>query len=119
MERLSDAAIEILNDLHTEKLEYNSEYLPLIDAMNKLAEYEDADEDRRLVVLPCKFGTHVWRVFANEIREFMVTSVNSQHGIKDRTLVECFPFLRFIWEDDVGRSIFLSTEDAEKALEAE
>lgn len=40
MERLSDRAIEILNDLHTERLEYNSEYLPLIEAAHKLAEYE-------------------------------------------------------------------------------
>lgn len=40
MDRLSDRAIEILNNLHTERLEYNSEYLPLIEAAHKLAEYE-------------------------------------------------------------------------------
>lgn len=40
MERLSDLAIEILNELHTERLAYNSEYLPLIEAAHKLAEYE-------------------------------------------------------------------------------
>ena len=42
MERLSDAAIEIINDLHTERLEYASEYIPLIDAANRLAAYEDS-----------------------------------------------------------------------------
>ena len=41
MERLSDTAIEIINDLHTERLEYASEYIPLIDAANRLADYED------------------------------------------------------------------------------
>ena len=41
MERLSDTAIEIINDLHTERLEYASEYIPLIDAANCLAAYED------------------------------------------------------------------------------
>ena len=41
MERLSDKAIEIINALQTEKLHYESEYLPLIDAANKLAAYED------------------------------------------------------------------------------
>ena len=40
MERLSDTAIEIINDLHTERLEYASEYIPLIDAANRLAAYE-------------------------------------------------------------------------------
>lgn len=41
MNRLSDAAIEIVNELHTERLDYNSEYIPLIDALNRLAAYED------------------------------------------------------------------------------
>lgn len=41
MERLSDNAVDILNDLHTERLEYASEYIPLIDAANRLAAYED------------------------------------------------------------------------------
>ena len=41
MERLSDRALEILNDLHRERLAYNSEYLPLVEALNRLSEYED------------------------------------------------------------------------------
>ena len=41
MERLSDTAIEIINELHTERLDYSSEYIPLIDAANRLADYED------------------------------------------------------------------------------
>ena len=41
MERLSDTAIEIINELHTERLDYSSEYIPLIDAANLLAAYED------------------------------------------------------------------------------
>lgn len=64
MERLSDKAIEIINDLHTERLDYTSEYLPLIEAAQKLSAYEDtipleraqelvkAEKDGRLVVLP-------------------------------------------------------------------
>lgn len=84
MERLSDAAIEIINMLHRERIDYNSEYLPLIDAVNRLSAYEgtgltpeeiekaryamksalglacalqsyrDAEREGRLVVLPCK-----------------------------------------------------------------
>ena len=41
MERLNDTAIEIINELHTERLDYYSEYIPLIDAANRLAAYED------------------------------------------------------------------------------
>ena len=50
MERLSDRAIEIINELHTERLDHNSEYLPLIDAAQKLNDIEtvmgDYDLDR-------------------------------------------------------------------------
>lgn len=41
MERLSDRAIDIVNDLHTERIDYSSEYIPLIDALQKLSAYED------------------------------------------------------------------------------
>lgn len=41
MERLSDRAIEIINELHRERLDYDSEYLPLIDCANKCQCYED------------------------------------------------------------------------------
>ena len=41
MERLSDKAIDIINELHTDRLDYTSEYLPLIDASDRLAAYED------------------------------------------------------------------------------
>lgn len=40
MERYSDEAMRILDDLHTERLDYYSEYLPLIDAAQRLDAYE-------------------------------------------------------------------------------
>lgn len=88
MERLSDTAVAILNALHTERLDYQSEYLPLIDAATRLVAYEDiglepeeykthadalrkldiehmhdllvAERDGRLVVLPCKVGQTIY-----------------------------------------------------------
>ena len=41
MERLSDRAIELINELRTERLDYAGEYLPLIDCANKCKECED------------------------------------------------------------------------------
>lgn len=40
VERYSDEAIRILDDLHTERIDYHSEYLPLIDAVQRLDAYE-------------------------------------------------------------------------------
>ena len=52
MKRLSDNAIEIVNELHTEKLAYESEYVPIIDALNCLAAYEDIGlEPKKIVFL--------------------------------------------------------------------
>lgn len=45
MERLSDRAIDIVNELHRERLDYTSEYVPLIDALQKLSAYEDAEPE--------------------------------------------------------------------------
>lgn len=50
MERYSDRAIEIINELHRERLDYQSEYLPLIDAANKLSAYEDTGLEPEQVV---------------------------------------------------------------------
>ena len=81
MERLARNAIDIINELHTERLDYNSEYLPLINAANKLDELETiledhdlermlnlerADREGRCVVLLCKPGREVWIVERDE-----------------------------------------------------
>lgn len=42
MERFSDTAIDIINNLHGERIDYDSEYSPLIDAAYKLEDYEDS-----------------------------------------------------------------------------
>ena len=36
MKRLSDNAIEIVNELYTERLAYESEYVPIIDALMRI-----------------------------------------------------------------------------------
>ena len=40
MDCYSDVAIDIINDMHTDRLDYQTEYLPLIDAATRLSEYE-------------------------------------------------------------------------------
>ena len=69
--------------------------------IDKLAEYETAEEEGRLVVLPCKVGTRVYEIYqfcgcgAWEIEE---------HKIKLEDL------------DKIGKTVFLTREEAEKAL---
>ena len=69
-------------------------------AKEKLAEYETAEEEGRLVVLPCRVGTRVYKIYqfcgygAWEIEE---------HKIKLEDL------------DKIGKTVFLTREEAEKA----
>ena len=71
------------------------------EAIDKLAEYETAEDEGRLVVLPCKVGTRVYEIYqfcgygAWEIEE---------HKIKLEDL------------DKIGKTVFLTEEEAEKAL---
>lgn len=159
MERLSDAAIEIINELHTERLDYYSEYIPLIDAANSLAAYEDlmerwklmsieeadrifqrvnalggtdlmaqyraigsidhlrdllqAEQDGRLVVLPCKAGDHVWvdereavveNFFGYETERYLHAQFYDNMQYID------IPFA------EIGKTVFLTREEAEVAL---
>lgn len=111
MERLSDNAIEIVNELHTEKLDYEREYVPIIDALNRLAEYEDMEEQGLLLKLPCKMGDKLWiivtkrpRVYSPEfsfVKASKLTWNNLQQVLKG-----------------LKKTVFTSREEAEKALEA-
>lgn len=54
MERYSDEAIRIINELHTERLDYQSEYIPLIDAAQRLDAYESTGMEPETIGALCK-----------------------------------------------------------------
>ena len=70
-------------------------------ALNKIKEYETAEEEGRLVVLPCKVGTRVY-----EIYQFCGCGAwkIEEHKIKLEDL------------DKIGKTVFPTREEAEKAL---
>lgn len=84
-----------------------------LDRLEKLAE---ADRDGRVVVLPCKMGDKLYRVFAGEIFEYRVGSMK-YFAIQGRWDIETYPFCPCV-ESSIGKTIFLTREEAEKALEA-
>ena len=130
MKRLSDNAIEIVNELHTERLAYESEYVPIIDALNRLAEYEDAEEQGLLLRLPCKVGDSYFAIkkFCDEHGELEEPvehwdsdcygcnlPCNAELEVKEGK----FNSIHHIIAErkGIGVSIFLTREEAEKALE--
>lgn len=86
------------------------------EALDRFRWLADADKDGRLVVLPCKVGDKLYRVFAGEIFEHRVGSMK-YFAIQGRWDIETYPFCPCV-ESSIGKTIFLTHEQAEKALEA-
>ena len=84
-----------------------------LDRLEKLAE---ADRDGRVVVRPCKVGDTLFRVFGGEILEHKVRNMRYL-AIQGRWDIETTPFCSYV-ESSIGKTIFLTHEQAERALEA-
>ena len=86
--------------------------------IRKLATYEDLEEQGLLVRLPCKFGDDLYCIVNGEVKKLKVHSF----GIPDFEIIDIefkyvdgFKIVRFVGE--VGKTVFLTREEAEKKLE--
>lgn len=84
--------------------------------LDRLEELAEADKDGRVVVLPCKVGDKLYRVFAGEIFEHRVGRMK-YFAIQGQWDIETYPFCPCV-ESSIGKTIFLTREEARKALEA-
>jgi hypothetical protein len=75
--------------------------------ITRVKELAEADKDGRLVVLPCNVGDTVYRIFNPPSREPVISA---------HTLMSVDYIVR--WIDKFGKTVFLTREEAEKALEA-
>ena len=96
-----------------------------ISASRKLCDYEDLEEQGLLVRLPCKVGDTVYRVNAGVKQPIIPMTVSEIHFL-------CYKNERAVRFDaigkqdmgescyrleDIGRIVFLTSEEAEKKLE--
>lgn len=92
----------------------------MIDACKKLAEYEQLEEQGLLVRLPCKVGDMVYvptRNFISELRIIMISV--DMHGTYFRWMLNSgiYPNLDGFSGSKLGKTVFLTREEAEKKLE--
>ena len=81
-------------------------------AMRELAE---ADRDGRVVVLPCKVGDKLYRAFDGNISEHEVQNMK-YFARQGRLGIDMTPFFPDA-EKSIGKTVFLTREEAERALE--
>jgi hypothetical protein len=87
----------------------------LCGGFDRLRELAEADKDGRVVVLPCKVGDKLYRVFAGEIFEHRVGSMK-YFAIQGRWDIETYPFCPCV-ESSIGKTVFLTHEEAARALQ--
>ena len=82
---------------------------------SRLRELAEADKDGRVVVMPCKFGDKLYRVFGEEIQEFTVSNIKYM-GLQHRWSVDTTPFILYA-ENLIGTELFLAREEAARAIQ--
>lgn len=81
---------------------------------SRLREIAEADKDRRLVMLPCKVGDTVYFALIGRIIEKQVFSIVS---FSNSTRIYCGGTSEYFRPEDIGKTFFLTREEAEKALQ--
>lgn len=79
-------------------------------AIKKLAEYETAEKEGRLVVLPCKVGSTVYRILYTLAFGEIGDKAEKHYFIRETSF-------EYGMIDDLNETVFLTREKAEKALE--
>jgi len=111
---MSDGYAAVKNDVCYE--DQNEDYCG--DAIDKLAAYEDAEEQGQLVILPCKVGDTIFAVEGRSVYKARVESMTFRDdglwldGTFNHFGMVCF-------SGEIGRNIFLTREEAEAALKGE
>lgn len=85
------------------------------DVIDKLAQYEELEEQGRLVILPCKVGDTLYRLVPNLYRKYVeikitqfVINKNGIYFITDKGVS---------WSTDkIGKTVFLTKSEAEQKL---
>lgn len=94
-------------------------------ALEKLADYEDLEEQGLLVKLPCKVGDTVYRVNIGAKKPVIPMTVSEIHFLcyenkrvvrldaigKEDMDESCYR------QEDIGKTVFITREEAEKKLE--
>lgn len=100
----------------------------VIEALNKLGEYEKAEEQGLLVRLPCKVGDIVYDSFFGYPEPHMVKAISYGYcigyvepKIENEIIFYCENYtntMKVIFPmKELGRTVFLTREEAEKKLE--
>ncbi len=100
----------------------NGEVCELHKAIEKLAEYEDLEEQGKLLKLPCATGSILYKpTDRGIISEYIVTAISSCGGriFIGWKLNSGIYTNNGIYADEIGKSVFLTREEAKAVIKKE
>lgn len=115
--RRTSEEVTALGNLFDYALEESKTLTEQLALLNRIRELAEADRDGRLVVLPCKVGDELWTFCSypvEQVYSFTVTHISTLNGRTMLNTSRC----GVIDARDVGKTVFLTREEAEKTLEA-
>lgn len=94
----------------------NCDYGIVEDMIKKLADYEDLEEQGKLVKLPCKIGTEVYDIaWWDNAQEKVVVEGKTYYRTVHKHKVTKLPFT-YSDIDNFGKTVFLTKSEAEAKL---
>lgn len=111
-ENLLDKAAEAIERLTAE----NAALQALGVEPSRLRELAEADKDGRVVVLPCRQGDELWTYCNHPVKRVYSFTVSDVSTLNGRTVLNTLG-LGTIRPEDIGKTVFLSREEAEKDLQ--
>lgn len=83
---------------------------------SRLRKLAEADKDGRVVVLPCRQGDELWTYCNHPVKRVYSFTVSDVSPLNGRTVLNTLG-LGTIRPEDIGKTVFLSREEAEKDLQ--
>lgn len=119
MERLTKKGFNFTTDFIKRDIDSWS----IAQCLKKLQEYEDAEEQGLLLRLPCKVGDTLYSALGEKVLKSEVISVKyhceaENHGvfIRERIIIDTDDFETEINFSDIGKTVFLTQDEAEQKL---
>lgn len=102
MKHHRDITIEVIDEPHTERIDYETEYMPLIDADTRLSKYEDADADPARVAEVMKI---VKNIPVEQLRDLVAASarIKSCDFIERKDVLELLKSRQKLWQERINK----------------
>lgn len=87
----------------------------LCGGFDRLRELAEADKDGRVVVLPCRQGDELWTYCNHPVKRVYSFTVSDVSTLNGRTVLNTLG-IGTIRPEDVGKTVFFTSEEAKRAL---